>query len=364
MRIVYVLTSLGMGGAEKQALAVAERMEKRGHTVALLVLRPRLAEEWPTTLDTIHMEMRKTPASLFTGLSRARRFLRAFRPDLLHGHSFHANLFARCLGLPFLRRRVISTIHNVFEGGWPRVLAYRLTDPLSQLTVAVSEAVAQRFIHIRAVPAKKCLVITNGIDIAEFAPDPARRMRIRAELDPASERRDFIWLAAGRVVPAKDYPNLLRAFRQVREALPDVELWIGGAASHSVIEIVVEHGYQEKVRWLGMRREMPTLLDAADAFVSASAWEGMPLAVGEAMAMAKPVVATDVGGVCELVGEAGIAVPPRDSAALAKAMIATVQRSAEERAESGRRARDRIKQQFSIETRADAWEALYRKLLA
>jgi len=89
----------------------------------------------------------------------------------------------------------------------------------------------------------------------------------------------------------------------------------------------------------------------------------MPLAVGEAMAMAKPIVATDVGGVRELVGDSGTVVAPWDFNALAEAMIETMQRSEEERAQSGRAARDRIKQQFSIETRADAWEAFYRKLL-
>ena len=67
------------------------------------------------------------------------------------------------------------------------------------------------------------------------------------------------------------------------------------------------------MRWLGLRRDMPALLDAADGFVSGSAWEGMPLAVGEAMVMEKPIVATDVGGVRELVGDAGAIVEAKDS---------------------------------------------------
>ncbi len=75
MRIVYVLTSLGMGGAEKQALALAERMEKRGHRVALLVLRPRVPEEWPTAVGTSWLGMRKTPLSVLTGFVRGCRFL-------------------------------------------------------------------------------------------------------------------------------------------------------------------------------------------------------------------------------------------------------------------------------------------------
>jgi hypothetical protein len=174
MRIVYLLTSLGVGGAEKQALAVAERMAKRGHTVAVLVLMPRLPEEWPTAIRTLHLDVRKTPAGVLRGFKRGRDFLREFRPDQVHSHSFHANIFARLLrvaGLPFV---VVSTVHNVYEGGWWRMLAYRLTDRLSLRTVAVSQAAADRFTRLKAVPWRKCSVILNGIDLDAFAPDRDR----------------------------------------------------------------------------------------------------------------------------------------------------------------------------------------------
>src|SRR5579863_2113267 len=100
MRIATVLTSLGVGGAEKQALAVAERMAKRGHEVAILALRTRLPQEWPTALPVVHLDIygiRENPLSLLTGWRQARSFLRDFRPDVIHSHSFHANLLARML---------------------------------------------------------------------------------------------------------------------------------------------------------------------------------------------------------------------------------------------------------------------------
>ena len=171
MRIVYLLTSLGVGGAEKQALAIAERMATRGHTVRLLVLMPRLAAEWPTAIPTIHLDMRKTPWSALSGFKRGRAFLREFRPDLVHSHGFHSNIFARLLRLAAPRFVVLSTVHNVYEGGWHRMLAYRLTDFLSRRTVAVSQSAADRFIRLKAVPRRKCTVILNGIDVREFAPD-------------------------------------------------------------------------------------------------------------------------------------------------------------------------------------------------
>jgi glycosyltransferase involved in cell wall biosynthesis len=120
---------------------------------------------------------------------------------------------------------------------------------------------------------------------------------------------------------------------------------------------------QSGVRWLGLRRDIPALLDAADAFVLSSAWEGMPLAVGEAMAMGKPVVSTDVGGVRELVDDAGLLVPPRNAQALAGAMISLMQATDEDRQTLSSPARARIEQEFSMEAKADEWERLYRSLL-
>ncbi len=225
MRIVVVLTSLGVGGAERQALAIADRMVGRGHTVAILVLMPVVAEEWPTSLPVVHLDIRKSVGSALAGLMRGRRFLREFRPDVVHSHSFHANILARLLKLSLSKIRVISTVHNVYEGSGLRMLAYRLTDWLACKTTAVSTAAAERFVRLRAVNARKCVVVLNGIDTDEFAPDAKRRERRREEMGAGN---CFIWIATGRLVAAKDYPNMLRAFGQMRAMFPESQLWIAG----------------------------------------------------------------------------------------------------------------------------------------
>ncbi len=366
MRIAYMLTSLGIGGAERQVVALAERMAARGHTVALLVLRPRVPSEWPTSVDVVRLDMRKTSVSIFGGLLRARRFFREFRPDLVHSHTFPANMAARMLRLIGATPAVLSTIHNIYEGGWSRTLAYRLTDGLSTHSTAVSEAVALRQIHSGAVPQRKCSVVTNGIDIAEFSPSRDNGARLR---DLMFAKDDFIWLAAGRIVPGKDYNNLLAAFRQVRASFPQTQLWIAGEPAEfwtSRIDGVIvgrELDGADNVRWLGPRDDMPSLLNAADVFVLSSAWEGMPLVVGEAMAMEKPVVATDVGGVRELVGDTGTLVPAKDSDALAAAMLAVMLSSPVSRQTMGRAARARIVESFSMDSKVDAWESMYSSLL-
>jgi len=130
--------------------------------------------------------------------------------------------------------------------------------------------------------------------------------------------------------------------------------------AHSAL--TAELGVEASVRWLGLRSDMPALLDAADAFVSASAWEGMPLA-WRSDGHGEAVVATDVGGVRELVGECGVMVPAKAPAALAQAMLALMRDTPRPRL-SGRAARERIQKQFSFDAKADEWESLYRKMLA
>jgi glycosyltransferase involved in cell wall biosynthesis len=367
MRILYVLTSLGMGGAERQALALAARLRERGHSVQVLALRQRLPEEWPTALPVEYLGLRKSPWGLPTlvpCLYKAAKCVRHFRPDVMHGHGFHANMTARLLRLFCPGAKLVCSIHNVYEGGRLRMMAYRCTSFLAHQSVAVSQAVQHAFVKARAVEAHSCVALSNGIDTDEFAPRAERRasMRMRMKVNG-----DFVWLAAGRIVPAKDYPCLLRAFARVRAARSVARLWIaaetGGNEFEQAKKLIAELGLQESVDWLGLRRDMPALFDAADGFVLSSAWEGMPLVVGEAMAMEKLVVATDVGGVREFLGETGLIVPSRSPRALAQAMLDAMQMPAVERRALGSAARRRIVDRFTMERTTEQWEAKYRAML-
>src|SRR5690242_10582462 len=95
MRIVYVLTSLGIGGAEHQVVELAARMERRGHQVALIVLREPVTNECPATVRLEYLGLRKRPLSFLRALSQAERIVRQFHAEVVHSHSFHANVFAR-----------------------------------------------------------------------------------------------------------------------------------------------------------------------------------------------------------------------------------------------------------------------------
>jgi glycosyltransferase involved in cell wall biosynthesis len=381
MRIVLLLTSLGVGGAERQVVWLSHRLARRGHAVRLVVLLPRNEGDWPVETGSAKFEVtflniRKRPWSILRGLARGAAEIRRFRPDLLHGHNFHGNLAVRLLG-SLCGVPVISTIHNVYEGGWQRMLAYGFTDVLSKRTIAVSEAAHERYVRLRAVAARKAGVIPNGIETAKFVPDAEQRKLTRAAMGVTD--KDFVWIAVGRLTPAKDYPNMLRAFALLPEACAAApsgmtarqltpRLWIVGYGDAAYAEdlraLARELGIEESIRWLGMRHDIPALLDAADGFVLSSAWEGMPLAMGEAMAMQKPVVATDVGGVRELGGEAGWLTPPGNPGALAGMMGRMMALSDWDRARIGEAARARVLRLFGMEAKAREWEELYRTLVS
>jgi glycosyltransferase involved in cell wall biosynthesis len=258
----------------------------------------------------------------------------------------------------------LSTIQSIFEGGKIRDIAYRLSDPLTDLTTICSDVAAERFIHIRAVPEQKLRVIPNGIDIAEFIPNPEIRRHSRQELKLDDH---FAWLAVGRLEAPKDYPCLLHAFAIVARRHPNAILLIAGQGSlrPDLENLANELGLSKLVRFLGLRKDIRGLMNAANAFVMSSAWEGMPIALLESSSTALPMVATDVGGNREVVieGVNGFLAPPQSATALANSMLQMMELPDIVRRRMGEAGRRYVEEHYSLKCIVDAWETLYLELL-
>lgn len=365
MRIVYCISTLAIGGAEKQALLIAEQMRSRGHIVLVVVLFHSTTLELETRLPTLRLNQPRSLSGFVRGVRMARSFLGAFGADIVHSHTYPANLFARLLRLSGVSGRVLNTFHNVVEGGRFRRWLARWTQRWMTAATAVSEAVRMRVVAQHLVAANSIRVIPNGIRMEDFLTDPKLRREKRREL--GAEGR-FVWIAVGRVAQAKDYPNLLRAFSRVREEEQSCQLWIVGGVGQDRFEaenlrVAEQIKEAEDARWLGAQTDVVSLLNSADGFVLASAWEGAPLVIAEAMAMEIPVVATDVGGVVEILGECGELAPARDSLALAEAMHRVMHSSQQEIVSRTRAGRERVESRYAMEEIALLWETFYRELM-
>jgi glycosyltransferase involved in cell wall biosynthesis len=341
MRIVLLTTALARGGAETQVAQVASGLRRRGHEASIVSLtEPRAFTD---AAPVYSLRMREgVPNPL--ALGRLALLLRRLRPLVLHSHMFHANVMARLVRVVCPVPLVVSTLHSIAESGRTardaglRDVAYHLTDPWCDVTVAVSKPVADRHASARAVPRSKLRVIPNGIDTSRFRPG-------------AGGGPEFTWLAVGRLMWKKDYATLLRAF----EGLPGVLLIAGEGPQEAELRAMAG----PNVRFLGAREDVPELMRSSDGFVMSSLVEGLPMALLEAAASGLPSVATDVGGVREVL-PAPFVVPPGDAAALRAAMARVMAMPTDERREIGESLRALALARFDIESVVTQWEELYR----
>jgi glycosyltransferase involved in cell wall biosynthesis len=273
----------------------------------------------------------------------------------------HANLLGRVSRLFAPIPVVISTAHSVSEGGRWRELAYRVTDGLADLTTIVSRAAAQRYMSVGAVPSHKLKVVPNGVLLQSFRSDTEARSRLRTNLGIGDR---FTWLAVGRLDTPKDYPNLLTAAARLSKR--SVLLIAGdGPLRTSMEQFAADLRISDRIRFLGIRKDIPALMAAADAYVMSSAWEGLPMVLLEASASALPIVATDVGGNNEIVldGISGFLVSAKNPGALAAAMLRTEQLSADSCRSLGLAGREHVAKHYSLSSVVDQWEQIYGSLL-
>lgn len=359
MRILYVITGLGVGGAERQVVDLAEGLVSRGHSVAICYLTGPM-DICPSAAVPSHpLGMGSGIGSVITGMKNLRNVIRTFNPDVVHSHMVHANILTRLIRLFCPIRRLICTAHSNNEGGRLRMLAYRVTDRLADVSTNVSQTAVDTFIRLGAVPQGRMIAVPNGIDINRFTTIGGIGSLRNEDIGVPAEKK--IILAVGRLVVAKDYPNLLKAFADLSMRDAALHLVIAGDGDQrGAIEALADNlGISESITLLGVRKDVAALYKLADVYVLSSAWEGFGLVVAEAMASECLVVATDCGGVKEVLGSGGILVQPADHHALAAALQTAMDLPAIEAGQLRAIARQQVERNYALPVVLDTWQQIY-----
>jgi len=305
---------------------------------------------------------RVTDANLLVRLPGLVRAVGAERPAVFHAHLNWPLACKFGLVAAALRRvpAIVATVHLFVEGLMNRNvrLQVRAVGAGVHRYLAVSRHVRDRLAGTIGLSERKLRVVPNGIDPALFTQpaDPALRARFGGSPD-----RPLVFTAA-RLSPEKAIDVLVSAAPLVPEAMFIIA---GEGPERAALEARAEAlGVARRVRLLGARHDVAQLLAACDLFVLPSRFEGLPISVLEAMAAAKPVVATRIGGTDEAVvdGETGILVPPGDAGALAAA-IRTFLADPELARRSGEAGRDRLRARFTAGAMIDGVTAAYEELL-
>jgi starch synthase (maltosyl-transferring) len=362
-RILYLITDLDPGGAEKSLLQLCRHLDKDRFSVRVLaltggsLLRPFHREG----IEARILMGRRSVREGICAVSRLAFHLLRFRPHVLHTFLFHAGLLGRVAAFLCRIPRVVSSV-RVMEPRCSHLWLDRLTHFLVDLEVCNSEAVRDYRRKVCGIPGRKLRVAYNGVE--------GERKEDSVSACEGEGRSAPMVLTLARLERQKGIADLLGAFREVRKEFPSAILVIAGRGGSEkslrarARALFPAEGDEGAVRFVGFREDAGEWISRCDCYVQASHWEGLPNAVLEAMASARPVVVTAAGGSPEVIrhGENGLLVPPGDTAALAGAIRGVLR----DRASAGRLGRNARRYVSSMrwDEMARSYERLYEELSA
>jgi glycosyltransferase involved in cell wall biosynthesis len=366
LRIAQLLESDGPGGAEVVLLQLSQELRRRGHEV--IHIGPARGTGWlggvmrddGFTTDTFTL----TRPIDFRCMRDLAATLARHRVDVAHSHEFTMCVYgAAAAGRAGVEH--VTTMHGnqSMMDRLRRRVALRWAFRRSRLVVACSAATGRDVEKGLGLEAGRLHVIRNGVPER-----PGRRAPIRAELGVSAA--ELLIAAVGNVVHRKGHLKLLQALALVedRHGARPWRVAIAGDrrdAAPAIDAFLEERGWQRRVHLLGAREDVPDLLAAADIFAMPSLWEGLPLAVLEAMFAALPIVASETSGIPEAISSAqvGLLAPPGDVPALAAHLRALLD-DAELRRRLGQAARVRALAEFTVAAMTDRYLAAYRGVRA
>ena len=360
MRILLVTDQYApaIGGIETLLRQVARELADRGHALEVLTGSQAQARDRRQQIDgiTVHRVdlvralSRRDPFAVATERARARAVVDAFRPDLIHAHDAGPVLWAVAgRGTPTLI--TIHTSLGIYEHSQIAPMARQIG--ACDWVTCVSQAVLDEVVAVAPSVAPRASVIVNGVPVGPLPPAPSRVTRRIA--------------AVGRMAPSKGFDVLVRAFALIAAHDPRVELELigDGPARAEIAALVDRLGLTRRVAMPGTirHRDVADVLARASVVAIPSRWEGMPLVALEAGRAARPVVATPVQGLGEVVIDqvTGLLVPVDDAAALAGA-LAELLDDPDRAAALGAEGHARVTAEYSLGTAVAAYEALYAEL--
>lgn len=364
LRLMHVVPQLGIGGMENGVLNISAGLAEAGFDQRFCAVRQ--CELSTARLQSIaDRSVLAGRGAMRSSVGKLVRVMRAFRPDIVHSRNWgaiEAVVAARIAGVPVAIHSEHGYELDMLDGmplrrRYFRRFAYRMADAVLTVTRELRDYhAAQAWIAPERVS-----VIYNGVDTARFAPQPAVRARVRAELHIADG--EILVGTVGRLVAIKDHLTLLRAAEELSARGSWLRvLLVGDGPERARLEAFVNErpGLRNRVTFAGASANVPELLNAMDVFVLPSISEGMSNTLLEAMATGLPVIATNVGGTPEVVedGVQGNLFAPRDVKALAE-HLGRLSGPLSLRQNFGAAARRRAVERFSLAQMIDDYRSMY-----
>jgi glycosyltransferase involved in cell wall biosynthesis len=364
LRVLWLIKGLGLGGAEKLLTMAVPHLNRDRFDYQVGYFLP-----WK---DALHAELAGAglPVTCFNirtpwsplGLRRLVRYIRNERIDVVHMHLPIPGVYGRLAGRIAGVQALVYTEHNL----WPRLhplsrLLNRITFGMNDYAIAVSDDVRDSM----KVKSPQPVTIENGIDYGAIAAMPKLPCEVRSELGISQD--DFVVAKVANLTPKKNHELLLEAFSQLATRIGHARLILIGQYAGRKDELYAHAqrlGIADRVLFTGPRSDVIRIVQACDVFAMSSTFEGLPIALLEAMALGKPSVCTDVGGIPAVIrdGNEGFLVPSGQAGQLADRLLALAQ-DPRLCTKMGEAARQRVQAKFDISVMVRRVEEVYCNVL-
>lgn len=373
IKLLHCITDLSPDGAQRTLLRLVESLPSDGfqHRVVTLAAGGHLVERFKEIgVPVVPLGMKRGIPGV-NGLLRLRSEIMRYKPDVIQGWMYHGNV-AATIGAASTKAssRVVWNIRRALYDSREDKL---LTRAVIKVGALLSSQPAKIIYCVRVAADQhealgfdrsKRVLIPNGFDTSKFAPQIGARESLRTGIGVGSETP--VVVIAGRYHPQKDFPTFVKSFQIVLQAVPGVRAVLVGRGvdenCEELKELIKKLKIEKNVHLLGERQDLPAILAGADLFCSSSINEGFSNVVSEAMASGLPCVATDAGASREIVEGIGVVVDRRDVQGLAEGMVSVLRKPLEERRAMGVTSRERIVDQYSLESMIRKYEELYRSI--
>ena len=369
IKVLHLISSSGFFGAERVVIELAEASQQQGIKSFIGVFRNirnihiEVAEEaWDKGLQTIIFNCRERLD--LRVIKALRGFVRFNKIHIIHSHGYKANIYAFFAAL-FLHVKRVTTCHNWISSN-PKMYLYEILDKLFLKTfdrvVVVSEAIKSEVLHC-GISENKIAVITNGINLDRFG--NKNRIRETRKNFGITEDEKIIGLVS-RLTAEKGHVYLLKAAKDIVSEFPRVRFLIigDGPLRRELEDMVSALQLRNKVIFAGLQKDIPDILAAVDIFVLPSLTEGLPMAMLEAMAAGRPLIASRVGAIPKIIenGVNGLLVEPGNSDDLRKAIIELLRdpKRADMFSKAGL---ELIANKFSSKRMAEDYKQVYRQVI-
>lgn len=372
-KILFLIHSLGVGGAQRQLIVTAKGLAARGHDVIVVTFYSDGGQEDELTKQGVRIVSlnKRRRWELFRFYRRLVSTIRTESPDVVYSFLGGANVFA-ALAKPFARKPVY--IWGIRSSNW-NIISYPIAVRFSFWiesrlarfpgSIIANSNAGLEFSVQRGFPRHTLHVVANGIDTDRFGPNDEAGLRTRVALGLNANHTLFGIVA--RLDQIKGHAIFLQAAASVSRRNPNAQFIIVGGGDpdlkRSLQHLATDLGLNGQLHWSDFQSDMKSMYNAIDVVVSASLSEGFPNVIAEAMACGTPCIATDVGDSTVIIGASGVICRPKSSEALSEAMQHILDLPSARLAELSRTARNRIEGEYGISSMLDKTEEIFLRTM-